>query len=338
MNRGRKAASTLSSKVTRFNARGPAASHDQNQPPKPGRTVRSMATAVKERDEHEAKRRKILGDLLDSRKRAEEPRDRDESAADDEWEDFSAFDFPDPLAGAAAGNGEPDSVQAGGVGTFVPSSLPYKPRIDTRTRAEQIKKQDDAWAELLPQAVDAYLAWKHGEREQPNNVHNGPTGAQNRATAAADVTDDPPADGMDVARDDEAGRDAERPALDPPQHTGTTQPPTVPSIPLGGDWFTVAAIRDTDFQRDWRVEQAAGEHPVLSVIRAGMMPCSPVIPSVAISMGILELYYRVRSHAPRLGIQPFVRGLCDKYMCHYRPYLREQFALAFDMYLAVQRE
>lgn len=60
-------------------------------------------------------------DLLDSRKRAEEPRERDASAADDEWEDFSTFDFPDPLAGAVAGDGEAGSVQARGIGTFVPS-------------------------------------------------------------------------------------------------------------------------------------------------------------------------------------------------------------------------
>lgn len=103
-----------------------------------------------------------------------------------------------------------------------------------------------------------------------------------------------------------------------------------------------------------RIEQAAGEHPVVSLMRTGMMACSPAVPVVSISIGILELYYRIRRHAPRLGIQPFVRALCDKYMvrttsssallraddyqCQYRPYLRDQFTAAFDAYLAVQRE
>ncbi|KZV82873.1 hypothetical protein EXIGLDRAFT_626428, partial [Exidia glandulosa HHB12029] len=107
------------------------------------------------------------------------------------------------------------------------------------------------WGELLPQVVDAFLAWKHrGAREN--------------------VPDD---------------RDVNN-----------------------------APGPDNDAPRDFRIVQAPDEHPALSVVRAGLMPCSPLQPSVAISMGILELYYRVRSHAPRLGVQLFVRGLCDKYM------------------------
>ncbi|KZV89030.1 hypothetical protein EXIGLDRAFT_566979, partial [Exidia glandulosa HHB12029] len=79
-----------------------------------------------------------------------------------------------------------------------------------------------------------------------------------------------------------------------------TQPDDAPDLPppQGGDWFT----------------QAAGELPVISLMRAGMMACTPVVPVVAISLGVLELYYRIRRRAPRLGILPFVRALCDKYM------------------------
>ncbi|EJD45872.1 hypothetical protein AURDEDRAFT_63852 [Auricularia subglabra TFB-10046 SS5] len=73
-------------------------------------------------------------------------------------------------------------------------------------------------------------------------------------------------------------------------------------------------------------------------MRSGMMACTPVMPVVAISIGLLELYYRVRRRAPRLGVQPFVRALCDIHMCPYRPFLREQFSSAFDRYLAVLRE
>ncbi|KZV92950.1 hypothetical protein EXIGLDRAFT_613732, partial [Exidia glandulosa HHB12029] len=87
-----------------------------------------------------------------------------------------------------------------------------------------------------------------------------------------------------------------------------------------------------------RIVQAAGEAPIVALMRAGMMGCTPSAPTVAISLGLLDLYHRLRSHAPRLGIQPFVRALCDKYMCQYRPHLRNQFSNAFDAYLAVQRE
>ncbi|EJD44437.1 hypothetical protein AURDEDRAFT_48381, partial [Auricularia subglabra TFB-10046 SS5] len=70
----------------------------------------------------------------------------------------------------------------------------------------------------------------------------------------------------------------------------------------------------------------------------GMMACTPMLPAVAISVRVLELYYRVRRRAPRLGVLPFVRALCDIHMCEYRPFLREQFAAAFDQYVAIQRE
>ncbi|EJD33722.1 hypothetical protein AURDEDRAFT_177197 [Auricularia subglabra TFB-10046 SS5] len=105
-----------------------------------------------------------------------------------------------------------------------------------------------------------------------------------------------------------------------------------------GDWFTVAAICDTSFERHLRVEQANNETASISLMRTGMMACTPIMPVVAISVGLLELYYRVRRRAPRLGIQPFVRALCDIHMCPYRPFLREQFSSAFDRYLAVLRE
>ncbi|EJD45903.1 hypothetical protein AURDEDRAFT_63834 [Auricularia subglabra TFB-10046 SS5] len=73
-------------------------------------------------------------------------------------------------------------------------------------------------------------------------------------------------------------------------------------------------------------------------MRVGMMACTPLAPVVAISVRLLELYYRVRRRAPRLGIQPFVRALCDIHMCPYRPFLREQFSAAFNQYVAMKRE
>lgn len=105
--------------------------------------------------------------------------------------------------------------------------------------------------------------------------------------------------------------------------------------------------------RDLRISQRPGEPAAVALLRAGLLACSPQQPSVAISLGLIEFYHRLRRHAPRLGVQPFVRALCDKYMVRslacccdslqtsqtsYRPYLREQVAAAFDAFLAIQRE
>lgn len=126
------------------------------------------------------------------------------------------------------------------------------------------------------------------------------------------------------------------------------------------DWHADGQARliliPVGFERYLRVVQREGEHAAVSLMRMGMMGCTPTLPSVAISIGVLKMYYFLRRRAPRLGIQPFVRALCDTYnvrplfssaiyshgsdviQCHYRPYLREQFAAAFDTYLNILRE
>lgn len=61
MNYGRKATSTLSKRIVRFRPRDLSPDRDENTPPTlSGRSVRSMATAQKEREQHATKRRKVL--------------------------------------------------------------------------------------------------------------------------------------------------------------------------------------------------------------------------------------------------------------------------------------
>lgn len=72
--------------------------------------------------------------------------------------------------------------------------------------------------------------------------------------------------------------------------------------------------KSAEFERNMRIDQPPGDHPVVALMRAGMVACTPGVPVVAISVGTLDLYYRLRRHAPRLGVQPFVRALCDRYM------------------------
>ncbi|KZV93301.1 hypothetical protein EXIGLDRAFT_613139, partial [Exidia glandulosa HHB12029] len=76
--------------------------------------------------------------------------------------------------------------------------------------------------------------------------------------------------------------------------------------------FSIILI-STGFERYLRVEQPAGEVAALSLMRVGMMACTPWVPVVAISINILKMYYYLRRRAPRLGVQPFVRALCDTY-------------------------
>ncbi|KAJ7859473.1 hypothetical protein B0H14DRAFT_3084935 [Mycena olivaceomarginata] len=68
------------------------------------------------------------------------------------------------------------------------------------------------------------------------------------------------------------------------------------------------------------------------------MPCAPWKPSVAIATRVLELYRTTHICCPQLAIQSFVKSLCDLHGVPYRPYLRQQFSTAYDIYLEIRRQ
>ncbi|KAJ7795923.1 hypothetical protein B0H14DRAFT_3093466 [Mycena olivaceomarginata] len=68
------------------------------------------------------------------------------------------------------------------------------------------------------------------------------------------------------------------------------------------------------------------------------MPSTPHHASVVITVCALELFRRLQLRCPRLGIQAFVRGLCDLHAVAPCPYLGAQFSTAFDVYLSIRAE
>ncbi|KAJ7300506.1 hypothetical protein DFH08DRAFT_919255 [Mycena albidolilacea] len=68
------------------------------------------------------------------------------------------------------------------------------------------------------------------------------------------------------------------------------------------------------------------------------MPCAPWKPSVVIATRVLELYRTTHIRCPQLAIQSFVKSLCDLHGVPYRPYLRQQFSTAYDIYLEIHRQ
>ncbi|KAJ7159361.1 hypothetical protein C8R43DRAFT_1086918 [Mycena crocata] len=66
------------------------------------------------------------------------------------------------------------------------------------------------------------------------------------------------------------------------------------------------------------------------------MPVAPKYPSVAITLRALEVYRVTQLRCPRLGVQAYVRALCDIHHVPPRPYLGVQFTIAFDLYLAIR--
>ncbi|KAJ7717541.1 hypothetical protein B0H16DRAFT_1666773 [Mycena metata] len=69
---------------------------------------------------------------------------------------------------------------------------------------------------------------------------------------------------------------------------------------------------------------AGNELIASALVRQGLIPVAAHLATVVITLC-----------CPRLGIQPFVRALCDIHGVAPRPYLTTQFSIAFDVYLAI---
>ena len=49
----------------------------------------------------------------------------------------------------------------------------------------------------------------------------------------------------------------------------------------------------------------------LALVCQGLIPCLPLVPSVAITIDVLELYWVTNLHSPHLSIQAFAKTLCN---------------------------
>lgn len=59
------------------------------------------------------------------------------------------------------------------------------------------------------------------------------------------------------------------------------------------------------------IRQKADELANVSLLREGLLGCSPETPSVAFSLDTLELYHRLRRRHGQLSVQTMARVLCD---------------------------
>ncbi|KAJ7803507.1 hypothetical protein B0H14DRAFT_3091958 [Mycena olivaceomarginata] len=69
----------------------------------------------------------------------------------------------------------------------------------------------------------------------------------------------------------------------------------------------------------------------------GLIPSAPTAPTVAINIRVVEAYRVIHVRCPHLAVQAFVKSLCDIHGVPYRPYLCQQFSIAYDLYLDLRR-
>ncbi|KAJ6583130.1 hypothetical protein DFH09DRAFT_912007 [Mycena vulgaris] len=95
--------------------------------------------------------------------------------------------------------------------------------------------------------------------------------------------------------------------------------------------LTVVDMLDTSDIEVKLDHRANGIAPAL--ILQGLMPCAPWTPTIAIRIRVLEAYRVQNVRCPQLAVQSFVKALCDIHGVVYRPYLCQQFFIAYDLYL-----
>ncbi|KAI0323512.1 hypothetical protein GY45DRAFT_1264444 [Cubamyces sp. BRFM 1775] len=98
-----------------------------------------------------------------------------------------------------------------------------------------------------------------------------------------------------------------------------------------GHTFEVTAVWTYDRIATYTVMQRDEELANVALLGQGLLGCSPLFPETVFSLDLLEFYHRLRRRHPRLGIQPFVRAVCDiqdvSFVAH--------FSAVFDAYLSI---
>ncbi|KAG1793324.1 uncharacterized protein HD556DRAFT_1479424 [Suillus plorans] len=72
-----------------------------------------------------------------------------------------------------------------------------------------------------------------------------------------------------------------------------------------------------------------------ALVRHGVIPCSPINPSVGMTIDCLEFYRIARQRCPNFSIQAFTKTLCDLQGKRFRSYLSRQLSIALDLYLLI---
>ncbi|KAG1888193.1 hypothetical protein F4604DRAFT_1877353 [Suillus subluteus] len=73
-----------------------------------------------------------------------------------------------------------------------------------------------------------------------------------------------------------------------------------------------------------------------ALVRQGVMPCSPISPTVGITTEALDLYRVAHLRSPHLSIQAFVKTVCNLRGVEFHRHLSRQFSITFDLFLQIR--
>ncbi|KAG8912602.1 hypothetical protein FRC02_005921 [Tulasnella sp. 418] len=125
------------------------------------------------------------------------------------------------------------------------------------------------------------------------------------------------------------------------KHTGEGVQATLPDLCNDViEYWEVDVSMWSNYNSCYRISHPDPSDPVCpsqQLVKLGLLPSSPLRPNIAFSLHTLNMYHLLCSRFPRLGIQPFVKALCDSQGRLYDHHLRVQFSNAYDAYLGILR-
>ncbi|KAH7904942.1 hypothetical protein BJ138DRAFT_1118930 [Hygrophoropsis aurantiaca] len=73
-----------------------------------------------------------------------------------------------------------------------------------------------------------------------------------------------------------------------------------------------------------------------ALVRQGIIPCSPISPTVGITIDTIDFFRVARQRNPHFSIQAFVKTICDLQGVQFQRYLSRQFSIALDLFLQIR--
>ncbi|KAG1719981.1 hypothetical protein EDB19DRAFT_1898574 [Suillus lakei] len=114
--------------------------------------------------------------------------------------------------------------------------------------------------------------------------------------------------------------------------------PSIPEIIDGSHCLLLADIELVDIfgcHRATLQPQPSHIYPNETLIHHGYLGCSPLYPTVAISLRTLAAYRQSHWTCPCFSVQAQCKTLCHLHNIPYRAYLNMQFSAAYDVYLEI---
>ncbi|KZV82769.1 hypothetical protein EXIGLDRAFT_335070 [Exidia glandulosa HHB12029] len=86
------------------------------------------------------------------------------------------------------------------------------------------------------------------------------------------------------------------------------------AAPAPSQWVVVDVVAEKEYMSQVHIPVKDGDSVLVALVRAGVFPCYPSNPKLAVSIDVLDMLFRIKRHESRATTLAFAAVLCDRYM------------------------